>query len=347
MCQKSSMKKIFSVVFAFILSTGLLLTACKKPVFAVSFVFCNGQETKVEKVAKGKKVTAPVVQNQPYYQFVGFFDQQGNAFDPNQKTTKNKTYYAKWKEKDEALSEVGKIAKQLQTLIILAEQNDICGQKAQIASTQLVRQKKYGDVNWGLICGSAPQKYVEAVQNFDKTLLELQNKSSIFYQSESVDFVHMIATLNSILVKGADSDPANLCGYVGDLCQILAETNDLDPDDAKQYATYWIGRQNEGTFSASDFWADILALQLARTAQESNTSYANCIENVFALSKQQLVQNFVQNTFGTTNKDVIVSKITSAFDGFMVSYWLKSNGAANSQNKTAVALAFAEYILSF
>ena len=154
----------------------------------------------------------------------------------------------------------------------------------------------------------------------------------------------MMAALNACLKSGANSAAAQMCGYAGDLAQVVGQIENVETSQQLQKAKEIICAETS-VFSVADFWADVLAEELAFGALQQNTSYAELLADTFAKEEKDLVRAFVWHEFGSYEKSQIATQLKSTMRKAYVAQWLKKN-TSNSQLAIDFACdAFAEILI--
>ena len=190
-----------------------------------------------------------------------------------------------------------------------------------VRALQYIRQSRYGSMQWTLVAGSVENDFSQYVTDHQigYTLSELQtlNTFTNIKSGKDIDFVHMMATLNTILKSGSISSTASdLAGWGGDICQFAKELKDSGKI-GDELTTYAIEKFNStsSTFSSSDLNADIDAINIASIyySLSENKSISNAIKlyyNSFTTKNQKvyLLLNTFTNAINSKTGEISITK---------------------------------------
>lgn len=222
-----------------------------------------------------------------------------------------------------------------------------------------IRCEKYNTQEWNSLGGEIDQYFENYVfQNQTKNVYSLKTLNSFTIPStkESVDFVHLFATLN-ILLK-TDSVPAScdLSGWGGDIMQLASSIKDCNETGSGLYAYIKaIFNSKNGAFNAEDVCADIDAVNLANILKQNNTSIKeNFISYYKNISRENVKTNFIQNVFGdiysslSSLQEDMYAKVTK---NNLLIYWGMKNNFNIKDTRNAEILktccdVFAEYLFN-
>ena len=347
------MKKFFSILLlVMFVPIAFVFSACKTRAASadrtsIKIYYLNGQQpaTKMLKTNEKLNIENP---SSNYFDFEGWYVDKDytKPFDINGKVGYINTLYAKWKQKEGLLGNE-KVAADIQQLIIAAEMVDYSGRKAQIAVAQYLRSSRYTSGEWNILCGVVPDAVYEKISDEYSELGYLRNLGSIYFGEQSIDFVHFAATLNAVIRSGETSGTANLCGYVGDLAQVVVSVYGDNKDEIYSQAQEMIGAQN-GVFSASDFWADLLAVVIGRAAKDRETSFAEIMCEYLNKTELEIINQFLNICFEDKTREGLIQSIRSKLDGMLVRQWIENNGDdVTDLQKDMASAALADYLLSF
>ena len=137
---------------------------------------------------------------------------------------------------------------------------------------QFIRRKKYNSGTWQEVAGEINQDFVEYVKNNNLLLYNYFSSSELIiydYVKGPVDFIHLCATMNGVIVGGdlsiksiivGSTHVRNLCGWAGDLQSLVVDTYLLTTKDDYQVffdKFYSIMGCDDYSFSMADLLADI------------------------------------------------------------------------------------------
>jgi len=342
------MKKVASILVSFVLlMMGVLSVACKAPSVSVTVFEMNGSSVQVVKIKKNEKISL----NSPtskYFDFVGWYINSDctNEFDKNSKISANTEVYAKWTPKQEELTGIADVAKNIQQIIMVAETDGKNGIDAQILTCQYLRNVKYNSEEWNLLCGIVPYSFKLKIDENYAESAALCERIAVDYGAEEVDFVHFCASLNAVLKNGVNTQISNLCGFVGDLAQVAVLLDGNTNEELYEQAKAIIGAE-DNVFSSSDFLADVFAVVVGNAAERRGISFAEILEEYFQKSKIDLIAEFSDVFYDELSKDVISNTTKGFLSGLLVKQWMAQNGGASANAIAQTANAFADYVLAW
>ena len=221
-----------------------------------------------------------------------------------------------------------------------------------------VRSEKYNTQEWNSLGGEVDIDFVNyAFQNQTKDIESLRQLNSFVIPKtkESVDFVHMFATVNIIFSNTAVAS-YDLAGWGGDLYQLASSIKDCGKTGDKLYAyVKSIFNSSQGSFNAEDVCADIDAVNFANLLKAENKSIKDTFLSYYKyLSRKQTKQNFIQNVFGVayTNledlQENIYSRVTK--NNLLIFWGMKNNfnikDSYNAEILKTCCNVFAEYLFN-
>jgi len=168
----------------------------------------------------------------------------------------------------------------------------------QLRVLQYIRNVSYGGYIWGNAAGSVETDFIDYVNEKNPELATLQTLGNFvsYKTNESVDFVHLMATLNAIIYKGyTDTATNDLVGWGGDLCQLAIQVKAGQSVDL-------LGQDSaSSSFSGYDLRADLDAINMTQIYNSLVPEYRS-ISNVFAqyyiyLNPLKRKQEFLINAF--------------------------------------------------
>lgn len=281
-----------------------------------------------------------------------------------------------WKDNSissEAETNFNEVIKKIKKLEEISTQYNIDNNltsNSQIRTMQYIRQARYATSQWNTFGGTIESnfsEYVEANQDeYDLSSLQTLSNFTIPNTNEKVDFVHMIAIMNVVLLKGLDNNIINdLVGWGGDLCQLVLELKSKNLTDENLTSTaYSLLGNNSSSFSSSDLLADIDAINIAKLYSTfvSNKSISNAIQQYYNSinTNNHRKTEFLINAFPTsidnnagdllqTQSEMSSTILTRLNSSYYIKIWCMQNGL-NITNDidefTASAMAFANYLFN-
>lgn len=165
----------------------------------------------------------------------------------------------------------------LDVLHQLARQYDSSNQMK--LTLQFIRRKVYADGLWDYVAGEIEEDFVDYVERNNKYIYDFFNtKSLLIYDRNGspIDFLHLCATMNGIIVGGGtywkalvvgQTHVRNLAGWAGDLQTLVVETYALT-EASNSYSTFYatffaMMGSEEHSFGMKDLLADVDALNFA------------------------------------------------------------------------------------
>lgn len=219
-----------------------------------------------------------------------------------------------------------------------------------------IRSGKYNSQEWKLIGGDTDTDFDAYVQkNQEKDVSELKTKESFVIPStkESVDFVHMFATINVNFIDDeyAQSD---LSGWGGDLFQLAASIKDCGKTgtELKQYIESLFNSET-GAFNSQDVCADLDAVNIAKLLKTNKTSIKDTMSAYYNnLSSEYRKGDFITNVFSKNYTDLnslkqdIYSRVKN--NNFLIFWGIRNNFSTTEvQNLNILeecCNVFAEYL---
>ena len=165
----------------------------------------------------------------------------------------------------------------LDTLHQLAQQYDSTNQMKLVL--QFVRKGVYQGDNWNIVAGEIDQVFVDFVEENNTYIYNFFDRDSLLIYDHSyspVDFIHLCATMNGIIVGGGTywkslivgkTHVRNLAGWAGDLQTLVVDayvlTDASNDYDCFYNKMYQIMGSDDYSFSMKDLLADVDALNFA------------------------------------------------------------------------------------
>ena len=181
-----------------------------------------------------------------------------------------------------------------------------------------IRSESYDDEIWDYLAGDVDEGFVTYVKENQGTL-NLESLTSPMYLTipgaeYTVDFVHMVATMDALAYSG-DSMSWDLAGWAGDLYQLIFEFKDTALEGAelvekiKELNFY----ENYGTFGTYDVNADVDAVNIMgiyNRAEEKSIylTLKNYFDNASSI---QRIDNFKTSTFASIEYDALKAEVTA------------------------------------
>ena len=200
-----------------------------------------------------------------------------------------------------------------------------------------IRNKTYNDSQWNFIGGtmdSGFEDYVEENQgSYNLKGLQTLNSFVIPKTNESVDFVHMFATMNAINNNINNTQTADLAGWGGDLCQLVAELKDTDflGTDLDNLVNQKFNKQ-DSSFNDLDVCADLDAVNIMSIYNSSsNKSISKHMKDYYnSLTKSSRKTQFKNNIFSQTlsQQEAIEYLFTRIKDNLFLNFWCSQNNVS-------------------
>lgn len=232
-----------------------------------------------------------------------------------------------------------------------------------VRALQYIRQIRYSTSAWNNVGGTLESNFNEYVlQNQGSAnLTSLQSLDTFFSikSGEEIDFVHLIAILNSALKNGVSNNLYNdLAGWGGDLCQLVSvnlktssSTENALYEEAKSYL------ETESAFSPQDSRADLDALNIAKIFSEQQIkSLSTAIREYYLQATTQSRKlEFLKNAFSitslnNTNEDQLAQVLkTRVESNMLLNIWCMTNNVNFSEDSSkfiAAYKAFANLLLN-
>jgi hypothetical protein len=239
-----------------------------------------------------------------------------------------------------------------------------------------VRSERYDSTQWTIV-GGDPSGFIaycaeqDAANGTDVQGLRTagdENGNFTLPNGDVIDIIHLFAVINAYTFASSDTS-ADLGGWAGDACQMLAEnktvTGTADEVYAKVALTFdTLGNSN--TFGRADLIADLDGYNLSRTKVSSpSTSYAALLESYFTADLDDIsrVQTFDSLRFpSAVSRSGFRTAVTSAYSenvyiqGIHIGSFLEIGGLEDSYGvrgstydlqRTACQNVFADYLASF
>ncbi len=165
----------------------------------------------------------------------------------------------------------------LDALHQLARQYDSSNQME--LTLQFIRRNSYNNENWNIVAGEINNEFVKYVKDSNKDIYDFfTTEALIIYDHDNapVDFLHLSATMNAIIVGGdiywksliiGPTHVRNLVGWAGDLQALVVDTYVLTnaSDDYNEFynAVYEMMGSKQYSFSTKDLLADVDAFNFA------------------------------------------------------------------------------------
>lgn len=219
-----------------------------------------------------------------------------------------------------------------------------------------IRSEKYNTQEWNSLGGECDYDFVNyAFQNQTKDVESLRelNSFTIPKTKESVDFVHMFATIN-IIYSNSTTASHDLSGWGGDLYQLASSVKDCGKTGYKLYAyVKSIFNSTQGAFNAEDVCADIDAVNFTNLLKAENKSIKDTFSSYYKnLSRVRAKKDFIQNVFGNNYSNIeklqedIYSKVTK---NNLLTFWgMKNNfnikDSYNAEILKTCCNVFADYL---
>lgn len=219
-----------------------------------------------------------------------------------------------------------------------------------------VRSDKYNTQEWALIGGDIDSNfdtYVQNNQENDVSGLKTKENFIIPSTNETVDFVHMFATMN-VNFKNEEYIYSDLSGWGGDLFQLASNIKDCGKTGAelKQYIESLFNSEN-GAFNSQDVCADLDAVNISKLLKINNKTIAKTLSDYYTnLSEKDRKNAFILNTFDNnytnieTLKQDIINKATT--NNLLKLWGIRNNfPISNEQNLNILkecCNVFAEYL---
>lgn len=221
-----------------------------------------------------------------------------------------------------------------------------------------IRSERYNDSTWNMLCGADDTEFFNYVQTNQGTnnLIGLRTVSNFVIPktNEKVDFVHMIATMNTINKNPIDTNSHDLSGWGGDLCQLVQELKDstLTGQALLNLAKQKLNAESS-SFGNQDMCADLDAVNIMKIYQNNQSislsqTIKNYYKNITVVARKQ---QFLSNVFSsqTLTKTDLISKINQKIEeNVYLSFWCLQNGINMTTHKAvfdACTEAFAEFLI--
>lgn len=165
-----------------------------------------------------------------------------------------------------------------------------------------IRAKRYNDVTWDMVLGSANSDFSTYVSEQSPALKQLQNQQNVLIPQtgETVDFVHLVAGIGA-----AYRGLAVVCTWGGDCIQLaesIQGTQGSEQDCIQKLAPYFATEQESSSlFPKSDWIADLDGINIgSQLSKESDLAHQ--MEAYYSkITAKDRVRQFVQNQFGTVD----------------------------------------------
>lgn len=219
-----------------------------------------------------------------------------------------------------------------------------------------IRSDKYNTQEWSLIGGDIDSDFDIYVQNNqEKDITGLKTKEYFIIPStnETVDFVHMFATMN-VNFKNEEYIYSDLSGWGGDLFQLASSIKDCGKTGAelKLYIKSLFNSEN-GAFNSQDVCADLDAVNISKLLKINNTTIANTLSDYYTnLSDTNRKNAFILNTFDKnytnieTLKQDIITRTTS--NNLLIVWGMRNDFLINNEQNLNILKeccnVFAEYL---
>lgn len=218
-----------------------------------------------------------------------------------------------------------------------------------IRAMQFIRSKRYNSATWNLFGGEPDDTFSEYVKQHQGSndLFALQDIDTIKIPltDVQVDFVHMIYTINAIIKNGLSSQSvADLCGWGGDICQLVVETKNVQYSNLSGLQLEMDLRFNgSSSFGSADLQADMASINIAKLYLDApDISISSLISQYFKTTtqesqKEQFLINANLNSYNSadTMAQAMVSRLSS---NFAITTWCAQ--PQNNVNFTAQANHF-------
>lgn len=171
-----------------------------------------------------------------------------------------------------------------------------------------IRSGAYNDDRWNALGGSVDSDFeiyvAEHQGNYDLVGLKNVQTFKIPATNEIVDFRHMFAAMNFLYVDNTiDQNLADIGGWAGDLCQLVAEFKDSGlTGNVLLTAVKSSFNKSASSFASADVCADFDAVNIMNNYknQSFNKSIFLSVYNYYNnLTNESRIQQFKNNVFET------------------------------------------------
>lgn len=179
-----------------------------------------------------------------------------------------------------------------------------------------IRKNKYNSDAWKIAAGNINEEFVKYVSEKSTELLNY-NFQNVKIPNTNVDFVHMCASLNSIIYN-SPIVPSEYSGWAGDLVSLMGQIVKYDENKTNQelikYGKMLLGANSENTlFNEKDMQADIDSINFSK--QISNSFYIEIINYYYkqkSIRKNSIIE-FRNYLLEKENKITIYDAVINNF----------------------------------
>lgn len=161
-----------------------------------------------------------------------------------------------------------------------------------------IRSKRYSSTSWTLLAGSPDDNFKTYVESHDPDVAKLQDIGSLALPNGDVtDFVHMCATINTIISGNGD-----IGGWIGDTCQLVLDIQSESGDTEQLTEKAGLHFRNGGHFGKEDWVGDMDAYNL-HSIKSSSEIWAACFARYYDYgtpTEKQRVAAFIQKNWGAS-----------------------------------------------
>ena len=218
-----------------------------------------------------------------------------------------------------------------------------------------IRSDRYNDEIWSKYVGEVDVEFTTYIHE-NQGDLNIEELRSIEYlnipQSNTrIDFVHMIATLNSLFSNG-QSSISDMCGWAGDLVQLMAQYKDteLTGEDLVNAIKSTFNGGEESVLGSADINADFDAVNIYNNYLNSSVKSLYLImQNYFEnMTSKSRIKMFNENMFeDVANVEDLSNEVLLKLNNDNIDAWLMIYGVDDGNYNhiiEACAKVFANYI---
>ncbi len=225
---------------------------------------------------------------------------------------------------------------------------------------QYIRRNRYNDNYWNTLLGTIDSNFVDYVSS--KGGVDINDQSTIIDLDtyKDVDFIHLMAVLNCYYKYGDNVSTlisSDYAGYGGDLLTFLEEITNYrinnsitDKDALVNYAISLLGTNKNSTFTSSDMYADLDAINIYRSSDIDLEKISESLEKYYILASSNYnYKNRVSSarTYIGDNESSIKEKAKNMMQNTMIQSMLvpSLSSKVTTLDYEVVSQAFADYML--
>lgn len=222
---------------------------------------------------------------------------------------------------------------------------------------QFIRNGRYSSGLWTILLGSVDTNFVSYVTAKDSSLTFTADDILLDYDTgNEIDFIHMIAVLNSYYTYGAAASgfSTHYAGWAGDLMTLLEEVANYrinnsitDTTELSNYTNSLLGTNSSSSFSKEDALADIDAMTIYASSTLATDFYTTLYDYYIGHTNSNNSSNrysVVQSLLGDSS--TVQTTATTLLSNTFVQQYLIPTSYANVTSSDIAILSqeFAEYI---